>query len=157
MACAAASCAILTFCAILRPLQLDEVLQLIGTRTRHLTAVFDWLRYSPGSVPGGYVMQWACMRVAGFSNFIARLPSIDAWLLTLFAILRIGTRIGIRGVGVPALIAALTPMLFRYSIEGRPYLPAFCLIAFATLLLLEFADARDGRPALWRLCLYGYC
>jgi hypothetical protein len=46
-------------------------------------------------------------------------------------------------------------MLFRYAIEGRPYLPAFCLTAFATMLLLEFIEEPDGRPAFWRLCLYG--
>jgi 4-amino-4-deoxy-L-arabinose transferase-like glycosyltransferase len=149
----AAWCAVLAVCTILRPLQLDEVLQLIGTRVPHLALVFDWLRYSPGSVPVGYTLQWALVGIAGFSNFIARLPSIAALLLTGFAMLRIGTRIGIRRVELVALITALTPMLFRYSIEGRPYLPAFCLTAFATLLLLGFVDNPD-RPALWRLGLY---
>ena len=105
-------------------------------------------------MPIGYLLQWVLVRVAGFSNFIARLPSIAALFLTLFAMLRIGARIGIRGVEVLPFIVALTPMLFRYSIEGRPYLPAFCLIAFATLLLLQFAETGEGRPALWRLGVY---
>jgi hypothetical protein len=158
IACSAVWCAVLTVCAILRPLQLDEVLQLIGTRVPHLASVFDWLRYSPGSVPLGYTLQWALVRTAGFSNLIARVPSIAALFLTAFAMLRIAARIGIRAVEIPVLIAALTPMLFRYSIEGRPYLPAFCLTAFATLLLLQFNDTNDmpkGRPALWRLGVYG--
>jgi hypothetical protein len=69
--------------------------------------------------------------------------------------LRIGARIGLRSSGVLALIVAVTPMFFRYSIEGRPYLPAFCLTAFATLLLLEFGENPGARPALWRLGVYG--
>ena len=151
----AAWCAVLIVCSILRPLQLDEVLQLIGTRTPHLASVFDWLHYSPGSVPIGYMLQWAIVRIAGFSNLVARLPSIAAAFLTVFAIARIGTRIRLRSSGVLALIVAVTPMLFRYSIEGRPYLPAFCLTAFATLLLLEFIDSPAAPPSLWRLGVYG--
>jgi 4-amino-4-deoxy-L-arabinose transferase-like glycosyltransferase len=150
---AAAWCAVLAVCTILRPLQLDEVLQLIGTRVPHLASVFEWLRYSPGSVPIGYTLQWALVGIAGFSNFIARLPSIAALFLTVFAMLRIGTLTGIRRMEVMAFTTALTPMLFRYSIEGRPYLPAFCLTAFATLLVLRFAHNPD-RPALWRLGVY---
>ncbi len=148
-------CAVLAVCGILRPLQLDEILQLVGTRSPHLASVFDWMRFSPGSVPIGYVLQWVLIRIAGFSNLIARLPSIAAWPLTVFAMLRIGTRIGIGRLEMLALVTASTPMLFRYSIEGRPYLPAFCLTAFATLLLLGFVEGPDGRPALWRLGLYG--
>ena len=143
----------LTLCATLRPLQLDEVLQLLGTRTPRLPSVFDWMRYSPGSVPGGYVTQWALMRMAGFSNVVARLPSIAAWALTVFAMLRIGMRMGMRRVDVLAMVTAVTPMLFRYAIEGRPYLPAFCLMALATMMLLQFVDMADG-PAFWQLGVY---
>jgi 4-amino-4-deoxy-L-arabinose transferase-like glycosyltransferase len=152
---AAAWCAVLAVCTILRPLQLDEVLQLIGTRVPHLASVFDWLRYSPGSVPVGYTLQWALVGIAGFSNFIARLPSVAALFLTVVAMLRIGALIGIRRVEALIFMTALTPMLFRYSIEGRPYLPAFCLTAFATLLLLRFTQDPD-RPALWRLGVYSF-
>jgi 4-amino-4-deoxy-L-arabinose transferase-like glycosyltransferase len=126
----------------------------MSTRTPRPASVLNSLGARPGSVPVGYMLQWALISIAGLSNFIARLPSIAALLLILFAMLRIGTRIGIRGVEVVAFLAAVTPMLFRYSIEGRPYLPAFCLTAFATLLLLQFADPTDGRPALWRLGVY---
>src|SRR5580693_3028095 len=108
IACAA-WCAILAVSATLRPLQLDEILQLIGTRAPHLASVFDWLRYSPGSVPIGYILQWALLRIAGFSNLVARLPSIAAALLTAFLIQRIGTRIGLRTSGVLAVIAAVIP------------------------------------------------
>jgi 4-amino-4-deoxy-L-arabinose transferase-like glycosyltransferase len=152
---AALWCAVLAIFATLRPLQLDEVLQLIGTRTPHLASVFDWLRGSPGNGPIGYVLQWALLRVAGFSNLAARLPSIAAAFLALFAIRRIGVRVGIRGLTLLALLAAVIPMLFRYSIEGRPYMPAFCLTAFATLLLLDFLDRPDTRPPWWRLATYG--
>jgi 4-amino-4-deoxy-L-arabinose transferase-like glycosyltransferase len=126
-------------------------MQLIGTRTPHLASVFDWLHYSPGSVPMGYMLQWALVRIAGVSSLVARLPSIAASLLTMLVIQRIGTRIGLRTSGVLAVIVAVIPMLFRYSIEGRPYLPAFCLTVFATLLLLELVDRRS----LWRLVVYG--
>jgi uncharacterized membrane protein len=152
--CAVFWCAVLLGCAIVRPLQLDEVLQLIGTRTPHLASVFEWLRSSPGSVPIGYVLQWTLVGAAGSSNLVARLPSIAAALLALFAIYRIGVRTGLHSSALPALIAAISPMLFRYAIEGRPYMPAFCLTAFATLLLLRFNENPDGRPPVLRLSIY---
>jgi len=117
--------------------------------------VFDWFRRSPGSAPVSYVLQWALVRIAGSSNLVVRLVSIAAALPALFAIWRIGVRIGLRSSRLPILIAIATPLLFRYSIEGRPYLPAFCLTALATLLLLQFVDRPDGRPPLWRLGAYG--
>lgn len=95
------------------------------------------------------------MRIAGFSNLIARLPSITAWVLTAAAMVRIGRRIGLQTITTAVLVTAVTPMLFRYAIEGRPYLPAFCLTAYATLLLLRFADERESRPDVWLLGLYG--
>jgi len=101
------------------------------------------------------VLQWVLVRIAGFSSVVARLPSITAALLTLLVIGRIGARIGIRGLRLLALIAAVIPMLFRYSIEGRPYMPAFCMTAFATLLLLDLTDRPDGRPPVLRLSVYG--
>lgn len=146
--------AVLAVCTAIRPLQLDEVLQLIGTRTPHLGSVFDWLRYNPGSVPGGYVVQWALVRTAGFSNLIARLPSLTAWVLTVLALVRIADRAGMRRPACAAVLAAVTPMFFRYAIEGRPYLPALCLTAFATLLLIEFIDSPASATAA-RLSLYG--
>lgn len=149
--------AVLAICTALRPLQLDEVLQLIGTRTPHLNSVFDWLRYNPGSVPAGYVLQWALVRTAGFSNLIARLPSLVAWALAALAFVRIGAQAGLRRSAPVVALAAATPMIFRYAIEGRPYLPALCLTAFATLLLIEFigdpARATPGRLSFYGLLL----
>ncbi len=149
--------AVLAVCTAIRPLQLDEVLQLIGTRTPHLSSVFDWMRYSPGSVPAGYVVQWALVRTVGFSNVIARLPSLAAWVLTVVAFVRIGAQSGLRKTESAVALAAATPMVFRYAIEGRPYLPALCMTAFATLLLIEFvespASATRGRLSLYGLLL----
>jgi len=106
-------------------------------------------------VPIGYLLQWALVRIAGFSSLVARLPSIAAGLLTVLVIRQVGTRVGLRGSWVLVVVAAVIPMLFRYSIEGRPYLPAFCLTVFATLLLLELAGHTAGGPSLWRLVVYG--
>ncbi len=146
---------LLGVCAAYRPLQLDEVLQLIGTRTEHLAGVFGWLRINPGSVPLGYVAQWALLQATGFSSFMARVPSLVSWILTAAVCMRIGMRAGLRRPESLLLMTALTPLLFRYAIEGRPYLPAFCLTACSTLLMLEFISGPEERPATWRLGIYG--
>lgn len=150
----AAWCAVLGVCAIIRPLQLDEILQLVATRLPDLSSVFTSMRSNPGSVPLAYTLQWALIRIAGLSNLISRLPSIAAWPLTLFAMVRIAALVGVRRVEVVALITATIPMLFRYSIEGRSYLQAFCITAFATLLLLQFIEQPSGRPPFRRLGVY---
>jgi len=126
-------------------------MQLMSTRAPHPAAVLDSLGARPGSVPIGYLLQWALVRIAGFSNLVARLPSVAAAILTVFAIRRLGLRLGLGGLTVLTAIVVVIPMLFRYSIEGRPYLPAFRLTVFATLLLLELPE----RPSPGRLVVYG--
>lgn len=145
---------ILAVCAEVRPLQMDEVFQLVGTDTPHLSSVFIWLHWNPASVPVGYLVQWALVRIAGASNFISRLPSLAAWALAVMAIMRVGLRAGLHRVETLVLLTAATPMLFRYAMEGRPYMPAFFLTALATLLMIEFIERPAEKPG-WRLVLYG--
>jgi len=142
-------------CAQVRPLQMDEVFQLVGTDTPRLSSVFVWLHWNPASVPAGYALQWALVRVAGASNFISRLPSLVAWVLAMSVIVQIGVRVRLRRVETLLVLTAATPMLFRYAIEGRPYMPAFCLTAFATLLMVGFIERPDEKPDWRRVSLYG--
>jgi len=146
-------CAVLVACAVFRPLQMDEIFQLIGVRGPHLGSVFAWLRVNPASVPASYLLEWAMVRAAGASNLVARVPSIAAWALMAPAMARIGARIGLRKPETAAVLAAVTPMLFRYAIEGRPYMAAFCFTAFATLALLAIIG-NPGKPGTGTLCVY---
>jgi hypothetical protein len=134
-------------------LQLDEILQLIGTRIQNPASIFGWMKLSPGAVPGAYLVQWALLRIAGFSNLSARLMSIIASLITAVAMMKIGALMGIRRLVVLAVLVAMTPMLFRYSIEGRPYSLAFCLTVLATLLIMRIAVSQTAVVPRRRLLL----
>jgi hypothetical protein len=155
-ASAAVWLALLCVCAVLRPLQLDEILQALGTTlpaAPDLRAVFHWLGVNTGAVPVSYLLQWELVRAAGFSAFTVRLPSIAAILLAILAMVRIGVRLGVRTPAVLAVMTALIPMLFRYGIEARPYALAFALSTFATLLLIDMSRWRSLPPPLAYLLL----
>ena len=125
-----------------------------------MASVFSWLRVNPGAVPGEYLLEWVLVRAAGASSLVARLPSLAAWALTAVAMVRIGSRAGVRAAETLMLVTAVTPMLFRYAIEGRPYMPAFCMTAFATLELLAIVAKPETKPRLATvlpLCRFADC
>src|ERR1700733_2337150 len=87
--------------AAVRPLWLDEILQLMDTRQPSATRLMAGLPYrAPGNAPLGYLVQQAALRIAGYSVWRARLPAVlfggGAIFLTALVAGEFGLRSGYR-------------------------------------------------------------
>ena len=136
-------------CLPLRPLWVDEIFQLEGTWQQPMARVVHNAMIAPGGMPLAYAAQKLWLDVAGFSPAKARVP---AALFGLGASLLTGWIAALLGVNVSFVVIAslLTPLLFRYSTEARPYSQGLFFSCLATALLLSWL----ARPSPGRLALY---
>lgn len=126
-------------CLSLRPLWLDEVLQLAGTMTSSVAALLRWIPYNIGASPLGYLVQRPFVLAAGPSPFWARLPA------AAFSVASCVSLIGLcRALDLPRrawlsslLLFALVPSQFRYAVEARPYSQALWLSLLSITWLLN--------------------
>lgn len=126
-------------CLSLRPLWLDEVLQLAGTMTSSVAALLRWIPYNIGASPLGYLVQRPFVLASGPSPFWARLPA------AVFSMAGCVSLIGLcRALDLPRrvwlsslLLFALVPSQFRYAVEARPYSQALWLSILSITLSLH--------------------
>ena len=148
-------------CLSLRPLWLDEVLQLAGTMTSSVAALLRWIPYNIGASPLGYLVQRPFVLVAGPSPFWARLPA------AVFSVAACVAMVGLcRALELPRkarlfslFLFAIIPSQFRYAIEGRPYSQALWLGILSMILLLTlFKSSTATKYGVFTLvsvsCLY---
>lgn len=133
-------------CVELRPLWLDEVLQLIATSSH---SVEDFMRSmgsrNPGAAPLGYLTERPFVLAGGTSALWARFPSVLFSVLACWALFRICREVKIPDVAVLATgLFMLIPLQFRYASEGRPYSEALCFSLFAVLAFLKLMSGRGA-------------
>ena len=104
-----------------RPLWLDEILQLIETRRPSTVAMVESLRQTPGAAPLGYILQRAFLRIGGYSRAVERLPAALFGAGAVFIVGVLGTKLGLRKGWQAAGIFAVFPMMLRYATESRVY------------------------------------
>jgi hypothetical protein len=139
-------------CLTIRPLWLDEVLQLVGTTSPSLEFMMQWAPRNLGGVPIGFLTQRPFVLAGGPLAFWARLPSAlfsvaSCWLVILLCHeLKMARTSALFAAGIFMIV----PAQFRYATEARPYSEALCF----TLLAL-FAIARWARaPSLGMIFLF---
>jgi uncharacterized membrane protein len=134
----------------LRPLWLDEVLQLIATSS---PSVDDFMQSmgsrNPGAAPLGYLTQRPFVLAGGTSALWARLPSAMFSILSCWVLLRICRELKMPELAVLASgLFMVIPLQFRYAIEGRPYSEALC---FSLLAVLAFLKMMSGPTMSWSI------
>lgn len=131
---------VIVACLTLRPLWLDEVVQLVHTTAPSVRALVHEIPYDIGAAPLAYLTQYPLAHAAGASRFWSRFPSavssvLACWALVLFCReLEIPRRASLASLAIFLLI----PTQFRYAIEGRPYAEALWLCVVSLVLLLRF-------------------
>jgi uncharacterized membrane protein len=127
-------------CSAVRPLWLDEVMQLIATSAQ---TADDFMRNmgsrNPGAAPLGYLTQRPFVLAAGVANVWVRFPSILFSLLSCWALARICRDLRMPQIRLLATVLFMAmPLQLRYATEGRPYAEAlaFCLLAILVFLKL---------------------
>jgi len=135
-------------CAELRPLWLDEVLQLIATSSNSVDAFMQSMgSRNPGAAPLGYLTQLPFVLAGGTSPLWARFPSVLFSVLSCWALMRICRELKLPHANLLAAVLFMAiPLQFRYATEGRPYSEglAFGLLAVVAFLKLS---ARPSLPA----------
>jgi hypothetical protein len=128
-------------------LWVDEVIQLLITRgPSSLGQLLRGVAGNPAGVPLGYVTQHLVLQALGFSNLIARLPSVVFSLLACGGMLVIARQLRLKAAILAPVLFALMPLQFRYAAEGRPYSQALALSVGATCTFLWLC-ARPGLKA----------
>lgn len=134
-------------CLTIRPLWLDEVLQLIGTTSPSIGSTIRWAQRNPGGVPLGYLTQRLFVFIGGPDAFWSRLPSAlfsAASCCLLIALCR-ALRISRSAALIAAGVFMIVPAQFHYATEARPYSEALC---FSILSMLAAASCMSRPNAI---------
>ena len=141
--------------APLRPLWLDEVLQLSDTYHNRLDETTDRVAHNPGGVPLPYLVQNIFVNSVGHPFYSARALAV-LWAIAAMAAFVWLVRLLHTGWLPAALSFALMPISLRYALEVRQYGPALAFVVLATALLLWLdRQPSAGRAALYALALSG--
>ncbi len=131
-------------CAGLRPLWLDEVLQLIANSSHGLDDFMRSMGRNPGASPLGYLTQRPFVSAGTTSPLWARFPSVLFSILSCWAVARICRELKMPQISLVAMgLFMAMPLQFRYAVEGRPYSEALCFSLLAVLAFLKLS-ARPG-------------
>jgi 4-amino-4-deoxy-L-arabinose transferase-like glycosyltransferase len=143
----AAYAAILVWLAGLRPLWLDEVLQLVASTQPDARSVIRWVTYNPGGAPLGYLAQRVFVLGLGMTPLAAR--AAPAIFSLLSAIALAGFARDLKAGATTLVLAAflVTPLQLRYAVEGRPYSQALFLALAALWCLWRLVQLPSRRLA----------
>lgn len=134
----------------LRPLWLDEVIQLTGTVGQDWSSLLQQVGQNAGGAPLGYLPQFLLAPILGAGKWTARLPSSVAALGCALLLYFIGQRLALRWPILAVIFWIICPLTLRYSLEGRPYMQGVFCALLATWIQLRLIEA----PRLtWALAL----
>jgi mannosyltransferase len=146
---------VLCLLAPLRPLWLDELLQLSDTYHHSLAETAQRVAHNPGGVPLAYLAENVFVNVAGRPFYMAHAFSMLCAVAGLASLIWLMRLLGVAG-GWPqtALLYGVLPISLRYAVEARQYGPALALSVAATALLAWLDQRPDWRSAfLYALAL----
>ncbi len=130
----------------IRPLWLDEIMQLLETRQTSVAHMMGELPRNIGASPLGYVVQQAWFRVAGYSLVSSRLPAALFADASVFLVGLLAAELGIARWWHASVIFAIFPLTLRYATESRVYSQALFFSVLATYLYLKME-----RTPTWRI------
>jgi 4-amino-4-deoxy-L-arabinose transferase-like glycosyltransferase len=136
----------------LRPLWVDEIYQLEATRDLPVSQILHSSMIAPGGMPLGYLVQTAWLRLAGFSRSQARFPAALFGLGAVFITAWIARQL-LLSASLATVLGLLTPILFRYSTEARPYSQGLFFSTLSTAVFLTWLT----NPCKWKWFAYLLC
>jgi len=127
----------------IRPLWLDEVIQLTGTTSPSVESMIRWVPdVNVGGVPLGFLTQRPFVLAGGPSAFWARLPSAlfsvaSCWLLVLLCSeLKVPRSLTTLAAGIFMIV----PAQLRYATEARPYSEALWFTLLSMVAIVKWAN-----------------
>ena len=129
-----------------RPLWVDEILQLMEVRRPSAAQLIAEVPRNPGGVPLGYLVQQAGLGITGYSVVRARLtPALFAGGSVAVVIL-LAAELGLLRPWIAGIVFAAFPLTLRYATESRVYSQALFFSVLAT-----FLHVRLAKTPRWRL------
>ncbi len=125
-------------CSSLRPLWLDEVIQLTVSRAASGPDFMQRISTNPGAAPLGYLSQRPLALAFGSSLPWPRIPAVLFSVLSFWTLLLVLKEL--RLCMHAAWLFLLLPLQFRYATEARPYSEAMFFSLLATLGVLKLYD-----------------
>ncbi len=132
----------------IRPLWLDEVMQLVDTRDLAGSELLSYIRLQPGQSPLGYLLQHYVIGLAGYSILTARIVAVLFGAGSCFVIALLCQELNRPRTTALVLLWMALPIQLRYATEARPYSQAIFFSAAATLLLVRLIRAPSWQRAL---------
>lgn len=129
-----------------RPLWVDEILQLMETRQVSAAQMIADIPRTPGAAPLGYLVQQAGLWITGYSIVRARLTPALFGGASVCVVVLLAAELGLVRPWIAGAVFAAFPLTLRYATESRVYSQALFFSVLATLLHVRFAK----RPG-WRL------
>jgi 4-amino-4-deoxy-L-arabinose transferase-like glycosyltransferase len=136
--------------ASIRPLWIDEILQLLTTRQSSVAQLIVEVPRNPGASPLGYLIQQGSLRLTGYSVTAARLPEALFSGAAVFMVALLAGELGLRRRWISASLFAIFPLTLRYASESRVYAPALFFSVLATYIYVRIAR----RPSVWLVAAY---
>lgn len=109
------------------------------------------LQYALGDYqpPLYHLIGYAWTRVAGFSEFALRTPSLLSGILTVFFVIKIAQYLYNKKVGyIAGLLAATNPLLIYYSQEGRTYAMTTFFVTASFYYYLKLIHVKNIRYSI---------
>lgn len=132
-------CAVAASLAPLKPLWLDEILQLMESRQPSAIQMISELPQTAGAVPLGYLVQQAGLRITGYSAARARLTPVLFASASSYLVVLVAAGLGLRRPWIAGVVFLAFPLTLRYATESRVYSQALFFTVLATHLHLELA------------------
>jgi hypothetical protein len=135
-----------------RPLWVDEILQLIETRRPSPTQMMVDIQRIPGAVPLGFLVQQAGLRITGYSIVRARWTPVLFGGASVYVVVLLATEVGLVRPWLAGAMFAAFPLTLRYATESRVYSQALFFSVLATLLHVRLTK-RPGWGSAAGSCL----
>jgi uncharacterized membrane protein len=139
--------AVLAWLIGLRPLWLDEVLQLVASMQPNAHSAIRWITYNPGGAPLGYLAQRVFVLTFGLTPWAARAAPAIFGLLSAATLLGFARDLKAGVIAVVLVAFLVTPLQLHYAVEGRPYSQALFFSLAALWCLWRLAQAPSWRMA----------
>jgi hypothetical protein len=120
-----------------KPLWVDEIIDLGGVRNADLRGVIAFVPGNAGGVPLGYLVDFWMIRLFGYSVFAVRLPSALFTVATCAGVYILAKQTRLRMPLLAVILYAVSPLNVRYALEARPYAQAACWSVFSTIVFLS--------------------
>lgn len=135
-----------------KPLWLDEIWQQLGTRNVSFHQMVAYARDNAGGALLPHLLQWCVLKGLPYSAAASRIPALLFGIGSVVLSWCLARQVRVKHPLVVAVLIMALPILFRYTLEARPYSEGVFFCCWALLLLFQL----DERPTVARsltLCL----